>query len=46
LDGNGGTCVVKAATGVRKFEGLLEREVLFGGTGPAGGVAPGVPRTR
>ncbi|MBX9774843.1 MAG: hypothetical protein K2Y71_10580 [Xanthobacteraceae bacterium] len=38
MDESVGTCVVKAATGVRKFEDLLEKEVLFGGTGPAGGV--------
>jgi tripartite-type tricarboxylate transporter receptor subunit TctC len=38
MDESVGTCVVKAATGVRKFEDLLQKEVLFGGTGPAGGV--------
>jgi tripartite-type tricarboxylate transporter receptor subunit TctC len=38
MDESVGVCVVKAATGVRKFEDLLQKEVLFGGTGPAGGV--------
>jgi tripartite-type tricarboxylate transporter receptor subunit TctC len=38
MDESVGTCVVKAKTGVRKFEDLLQKEVLFGGTGPAGGV--------
>ena len=38
MDESVGTCVVKAATGVRKFEDLLQKEVLFGGTALAGGV--------
>jgi tripartite-type tricarboxylate transporter receptor subunit TctC len=38
MDESVGVCVVKAATGVRKFDDLLQKEVLFGGTGPAGGV--------
>jgi len=37
MDESVGTCVVKAATGVRKFEDLLQKETLFGGTGPSGG---------
>ena len=38
MDESVGVCVVKAATGVRTFEDLLQKEMLFGGTGPAGGV--------
>jgi tripartite-type tricarboxylate transporter receptor subunit TctC len=30
-------CVVKSASGVRRFEDLLHKETLFGGTGPSGG---------
>ncbi len=37
MDESVGVCVVKSATGVRKFEDLLHRETLFGGTGPSGG---------
>ena len=35
---------MKSATGVRKFEDLLQKETLFGGTGPSGGVDPGGAR--
>jgi tripartite-type tricarboxylate transporter receptor subunit TctC len=38
MDESVGMCVVKAAAGVRKFDDLLQKETLFGGTGPAGGV--------
>ncbi|MPZ37935.1 MAG: hypothetical protein GEU95_07695 [Rhizobiales bacterium] len=37
MDESVGVCVVKSATGVRKFEDLLQKETLFGGTGPSGG---------
>lgn len=37
MDESVGVCVVKSASGVRKFEDLLHKEILFGGTGPSGG---------
>ena len=37
MDESVGVCVVKSASGVRKFEDLLQKETLFGGTGPSGG---------
>jgi tripartite-type tricarboxylate transporter receptor subunit TctC len=37
MDESVGVCVVKSASGVRKFEDLLQREIVFGGTGPSGG---------
>jgi tripartite-type tricarboxylate transporter receptor subunit TctC len=37
MDESVGVCVVKSASGVRQFEDLLQKEALFGGTGPAGG---------
>src|SRR5918992_1138390 len=37
MDESVGVCVVKSATGVRRFEDLLQTETLFGGTGPSGG---------
>lgn len=37
MDESVGVCVVRGATGVRRFEDLRQRETLFGGTGPAGG---------
>jgi tripartite-type tricarboxylate transporter receptor subunit TctC len=37
MDESVGVCVVKSTSGVRKFEDLLQKETLFGGTGPAGG---------
>ena len=38
MDESVGMCVVKAVAGVRKFDDLLQKETLFGGTGPSGGV--------
>ena len=37
MDESVGVCVVKSASGLRKFEDLLTKETLFGGTGPSGG---------
>jgi tripartite-type tricarboxylate transporter receptor subunit TctC len=37
MDESVGVCVVKSASGVLKFEDLLQKEILFGGTGPSGG---------
>lgn len=37
MDESVGVCVVKRDAGVRKFDDLLTRETLFGGTGPSGG---------
>ncbi|MCC6887556.1 MAG: hypothetical protein IT536_03395 [Hyphomicrobiales bacterium] len=37
MDESVGVCVVKSAAGVRRFEDLLQKETLFGGTGPSGG---------
>jgi tripartite-type tricarboxylate transporter receptor subunit TctC len=37
MDESVGVCVVKSASGVRKFDDLLQKEILFGGTGPSGG---------
>jgi tripartite-type tricarboxylate transporter receptor subunit TctC len=37
MDESVGVCVFKSASGVLKFEDLLQKEILFGGTGPSGG---------
>jgi tripartite-type tricarboxylate transporter receptor subunit TctC len=37
MDESVGVCVVKSSAGVFKFEQLLQKETLFGGTGPSGG---------
>ncbi len=37
MDESVGVCVVKSAAGIAKFEDLLKKETLFGGTGPSGG---------
>jgi tripartite-type tricarboxylate transporter receptor subunit TctC len=37
MDESVGVCVVKSAAGIFKFEDLLRKETLFGGTGPSGG---------
>jgi len=37
MDESVGVCVVKSASGVRRFDDLLRKETLFGGTGPSGG---------
>jgi tripartite-type tricarboxylate transporter receptor subunit TctC len=37
MDESVGVCVVKRAAGVARFEDLLQKETLFGGTGPSGG---------
>ncbi len=37
MDESVGVCVVKSSAGILKFEDLLKKETLFGGTGPSGG---------
>jgi tripartite-type tricarboxylate transporter receptor subunit TctC len=37
MDESVGVCVVKSAAGVKTFKGLMQKEILFGGTGPSGG---------
>jgi tripartite-type tricarboxylate transporter receptor subunit TctC len=37
MDETVGVCVVKRGSGISKFEDLLKKETLFGGTGPSGG---------
>jgi tripartite-type tricarboxylate transporter receptor subunit TctC len=37
MDETVGVCVVKKSSGITKFEDLLKKETLFGGTGPSGG---------
>jgi tripartite-type tricarboxylate transporter receptor subunit TctC len=37
MDESVGVCVVRDTTGIARFDDLLKRETLFGGTGPSGG---------
>jgi tripartite-type tricarboxylate transporter receptor subunit TctC len=37
MDESVGVCVVRKEAGVARFEDLLKKETLFGGTGPSGG---------
>ena len=37
MDASVGVCVVRKEAGVTRFEDLLAKETLFGGTGPSGG---------
>jgi tripartite-type tricarboxylate transporter receptor subunit TctC len=37
MDESVGVCVVRDTTGITRFDDLLRRETVFGGTGPSGG---------